>query len=423
LGDRCPCLRLFFELADLNTFSFAAPGVMKAWGIPVSAVALITSASFGGMFLGAVSGGRVADAIGRKRGFIVAIAVYALFSLLNGVSWDVASLASFRFLTGVGLSAMTVIANTYVSEFFPARVRGKYMGWIITIGLIGIPATAWVARFAVPVAPWGWRLVFVWGGLGIFALLMAARMKESPRWYAAHSQSARAKAVVDELDAEASKFGALAPVTSEARTARETRNSFSLLFEPRNRGRTIMLLLAWIFQTLGFYGFIAWVPTLLVKHGFSIVESLSYTSLIAICNPLGALIASDLVERFERKWFITIDAVLIAIFGMGFGLSAQPAFIVLCGALVVTSIQAMAVGLYTYTPELFPTAARSSGMGLSYGVGRLANVVGPFIVSTIFAAAGYLPVFIYIAACWLLVALVVGAFGPATTGKPLENLE
>ena len=85
----------FFELADLNTFSFAAPGVMKAWGIPVGAVALITSASFGGMFLGAVSGGRVADAIGRKRGFIVAIAVYALFSLLNAVSWDVASLASF----------------------------------------------------------------------------------------------------------------------------------------------------------------------------------------------------------------------------------------------------------------------------------------------------------------------------------------
>jgi putative MFS transporter len=413
----------FFELADLNTFSFAAPGVMKAWGIPVSAVALITSASFGGMFLGAVSGGRVADAIGRKPGFIVAIAVYALFSLLNAVSWDVASLASFRFLTGVGLSAMTVIANTYVSEFFPARVRGKYMGWIVTIGLIGIPATAWVARFAVPVAPWGWRLVFVWGGLGIFALLMAARMKESPRWYAAHSQSGRAKAVVDELEAEASRSGALAPVTSEARAARETKKSFSLLFEPRNRGRTIMLLLAWIFQTLGFYGFIAWVPTLLVKHGFSIVESLSYTSLIAICNPLGALIASDLVERFERKWFITIDAVLIAIFGMGFGLSAQPVFIVLCGALVVTSIQAMAVGLYTYTPELFPTAARSSGMGLSYGVGRLANVVGPFIVSTIFAAAGYLPVFIYIAACWLLVALVVGAFGPATTGKPLENLE
>ena len=413
----------FFELADLNTFSFAAPGLMKAWGIPVSTVALITSASFGGMFLGAVSGGRVADVMGRKRGFIVAIVVYALFSLLNAASWDVASLATFRFLTGVGLSAMTVIANTYVSEFFPARVRGKYMGRIVTIGLIGIPATAWVARFTVPAATWGWRLVFVWGGLGIFALLMAVRMKESPRWYAVRNQIAQACAVIDELEADARRHGALASIPSEAREARQTEKTFDFLFAPRNRARTLMLLLVWIFQTLGFYGFVAWVPTLLVKHGFSVVELLSYTSLIAICNPVGALIASDLVERFERKWFITIDAVLIAVCGMGFGLSAQPVFIVLCGALVVASIQAMAVGLYTYTPELFPTAARCSGMGCSYGVGRLANVVGPFIVSTIFMAAGYLPVFIYIAGCWLVVAFVVGVFGPTTTGKALELLE
>jgi putative MFS transporter len=413
----------FFELADLNTFSFAAPGVMKAWGIPVSSVALITSASFGGMFLGATIGGRVADAIGRKRGFVAAVVVYAVFSLLNALSWDVVSLAAFRFLTGVGLSAMTVIANTYVSEFFPARVRGKYMGRIVTIGLIGIPATAWVARFTVPVAVWGWRLVFIWGGLGIFALLMAARMKESPRWYVSRNENGRAQTVVDELEAEASRLGPLAPVVPVPPEPPHSGDAFRLLFEPRHRARTIMLLLAWIFQTLGFYGFVAWVPTLLVKHGFSVVQSLTFTSLIAICNPLGALIASDLVERFERKWFITVDAVLIAIFGLGYGLSAQPMFIVVCGALVVMSIQAMAVGLYTYTPELFPTAARSSGMGLSYGVGRLANVVGPFIVSTIFAATGYLPVFIYIAACWLLVAVVVGGFGPATTGRPLEVLE
>ena len=91
---------------------------------------------------------------------------------------------------------MTIIANTYVSEFFPAHVRGKYMGRIVTIGLIGIPATAFVARFLVPLATWGWRLVFIWGGLGIFALMFAARMKESPRWHLNKNQHARANAIV-----------------------------------------------------------------------------------------------------------------------------------------------------------------------------------------------------------------------------------
>ncbi len=194
------------------------------------------------------------------------------------------------------------------------------------------------------------------------------------------------------------------------------------LFEPAERKRTVILLLVWIFQTLGFYGFVAWVPTLLVKHGFSVVHSLTYASLIAVCNPLGAILASYLVERFERRWFITVDGILIAIFGLGFGLSFQPQAILVFGALVMLSIQAMAVALYTYTPEMFPTDVRSTGMGLTYGVGRLANVVGPFVVSALFATYGYGSVFVYIAVCWLAVSAVVSVFGTSTTGRSLEAL-
>ena len=418
----------FFELADLNTFAFAAPGVMQAWHIAVASVALITSASFGGMFIGAVSAGWLADAIGRKRALIVTVLCYALFSLLNAASWNVASLATFRFLTGVGLSGMTVTANTYVSEFFPANVRGKYMGRIMTVGLVGIPATAWFARTFVPMAPWGWRAVFVWGSLGLFALILIARMHESPRWLLRRGRAAQALRIVEELEALAASRPTRANAdATQVHNQREPvdygrRVPLARLFAPAERNRTFILLLVWIFQTLGFYGFVAWVPTLLVKHGFSIVHSLTYASVIAVCNPLGAIAASYLVERFERRWFITIDGVLIAAFGLGFGLSFHPVEIVAFGALVMLSIQAMAVALYTYTPEMFPTDVRSTGMGLTYGVGRLANVLGPFVVSALFEAHGYGSVFLYIAACWLAVSAVVGWFGTSTTGRSLEVL-
>ncbi len=322
---------------------------------------------------------------------------------------------------------MTIIANTYVSEVFPARVRGKYMGRVVTIGLIGIPVTAFVARFLIPIAPWGWRLVFVWGGLGIFALILAARMVESPRWFLRKEQPARAEAVLAQLEAAAmAEHGTVSVAEADVVVTPPPPASVSpivALFERRQLGRTIILLLAWVFQTLGFYGFVAWVPTLLVQHGFSLVQSLQYTSLIAICNPIGSLVASVLIERFERKWFITVIGLIVAVSGLGYGLSGTPVFIVLFGALVVASIQAMAVSLYTYTPELYPTSMRSSGMGITYGLGRLANVAGPFIVSFIFGAAGYLSVFVYIAACWLGVSFVVGVFGPSTTGRSLEVLE
>ena len=416
----------FFELADLNTFAYAAPGVVAQWHVSLSVVALITAASFGGMFLGATLGGWLADLYGRRRAFILAIALYTAGSLLNALSWDVASLSGFRLLTGFGLSAMTVIANTYISELFPARVRGRFMGLVMTVGLIGIPVTAWVARFVVPAAPWGWRLVFVWGSFGLLALPMAFRLRESPRWLLNSGRLPEAEAVVAELERIAVRqFGALPPLAAipdaPAMQLGE-RTSFLRLFSPQYRTRTIALLLTWTLNTLGFYGFIAWVPTLLVQQGFTIVKSLNYASLIAICNPVGALVAMAVIERLERKHFVALFSCAVAAVVLAYGLVSSPVMIVVFGALVVIGIQACTVALYTYTPEIYPTEIRSSGMGLAYGAGRLANVAGPFVVSTLYMAAGYTSVFVYIAVCYVGGGLMVMLFGPMATGRVLEVL-
>jgi MFS transporter, putative metabolite:H+ symporter len=384
----------------------------------VHAVALITATSFGGMFIGGTFGGIIAHRIGRKPAFILSILIYTIFSLLNAASWNVISLAVFRFLTGIGLSGMTVVANVYISEFFPARVRGKYLSMIFTLGLIGIPATAWIARFLVPSAPWRWRLVFVWGSLGLLAIPFALRLMESPRWLLAKGREKEAAQAVEKLE----KMGGITPVVSSAPMVAKAveAGSYRQMFDAEHRLRTIGLSLVWIFQTLGFYGFVAWVPTLLVQHGFTITKSLEYSSLIAICNPLGAWVGTQLIERFERKWIITVDAVLIAIAGVAYGLAPSATFIVIFGMLVIITIQLMNATLYIYTPESYPTNLRSSGAGLCYGLGRLTNVIGPFIISALYLNAGYLSVFVYISVCWLVVAGVVATIGPKTTGRPLE---
>lgn len=413
----------FFELADLNTFSYAAPGLINEWHIPVSTIALIISVSFGGMFAGATSGGWIADRIGRKPAFIFSILLYTLASLANAISWNIATLAFFRFTTGIGLSAMTVVANTYVGEVFPASLRGRYMSAVMTVGLLGIPATAWIARTLVPMAAWGWRLVFVWGGLGIFALIFARRMVESPRWLHAKGKISDAQASISLLEniAENEK-GALAEPDAYPDEPPTEAASYGELFSPAQRKRTFILLVTWIFQTLGFYGFVAWVPTLLVKQGFTVVQSLTFASVMAICNPLGAVAASFIVDRFDRKWIIPIVAAMIAVSGLLYGLTFQPTFIVLFGALVVLESQMFVVALYVYTPELFPTRMRSTGHGLTYGVGRLANVAGPFFVSSLYAVYGYGSVFAYITVCWLIAGAAVAIFGPRTTGRSLEVL-
>ena len=411
----------FFELGDLNTFAYAAPALIKEWSISVDTVALITSASFGGMFLGAVFGGVVADRVGRKRGFIYSLLLYAGFSLINALAWNVASLAATRFVTGIGLSSLTVIANTYITEFFPASRRGRYMGLVMTVGLLGIPATAWVSRFVVPLAPWGWRLIFIWGGLGILALVYTLRIPESPRWLRSHHRIAEADAVLDALEriamAEGASLPPLASVVEPPR--RHQRVGYAGLLQERYFNRTILLSIVSILGTVGFYGFFSWVPTLLFQHGITVVRSLTYTSVMALCNPLGALIAADLIERFERRWFNVGVSVFVAVCGVLFGLSDNPILIMLLGSLVVMGLQAATVSSYTYASELYPTELRSQGNGITYGIGRVANVGGPFVVAAVFSQVGYTAVFAFIAGCYIVRGLVY-LLGPATTGRSIE---
>ena len=410
----------FFELGDLNTFAYAAPAIIKEWGISVDTVALITSASFGGMFLGAVFGGMVADRVGRKRGLIYALMLYAGFSLVNALAWDIFSLAATRFVTGIGLSAMTVIANTYITEFFPAARRGRYMGLVMTIGLLGIPATAWVSRFVVPLAPWGWRLIFIWGGLGILALVYAVRIPESPRWLHSHNRTAEADAEIDALERLAMAGGAsLPPLVVVAEAPRHGRAGYGGLLRERYFGRTILLSTVSILGTVGFYGFFSWVPTLLFQHGVTVVRSLTYTSVMALCNPVGALIAADLIERFERRWFNVGISVYVAVVGVSFGMSDNPILIMVLGSLMVMGLQAATVSSYTYASELYPTELRSQGNGITYGIGRVANVGGPFIVAAVFSQLGYTAVFAFIAGCYIVRGLFY-LLGPATTGLSLE---
>src|SRR5262245_49499723 len=280
----------FFELGDINSFAFAAPAIREQWQLSITTTSQIISATFVGMFVGATTGGWFSDRIGRKRALIATTLWYSSLSLLNALVWNVGSLYATRLLTGVGLSAMTVVAMTYISEMFPARRRGAYQAWIMTIGLCGIPATAYVARFIVPVAPWGWRMVFVWGSLALLFPFFARRLEESPRWYENQVRTADAADAVERIEQQvARETGPLAPVAAAESVATESRESgFAALFATGTVNRTLLLISVWICQTLGFYGFNAWVPTLLTARGFSVVRSFVHSSVVQIVAVSGA---------------------------------------------------------------------------------------------------------------------------------------
>ena len=408
----------FFELGDINTFAFSAPAIRAQWGVSIGTIGFITSGTFFGMFLGAATGGWFADRVGRRRALIISVAWFSLFSLLNAVAWEPYGLFAARLLTGIGLSAMTAIGITYIAEMYPARARGTFQALVMGIGLCGIPGAALVARLLVPAFPFGWRLVFVWGGLAIIFPLLARKLDESPRWFEKRGQFAAADEVLSRIEAAAVQEKGPLPAP-DAHLVAPREGHFLELFSPRVLPRTALLVTAWIFQTLGFYGFSAWVPTFLVEHGFALVDSLNWAFAMQLIGVPGAFIAGFLSDRWQRKYWVTVFAMLIATCGILYGLSTQAIFIVLFGGMMTMFIQAFAPILYAYTAECFPTEIRSSGTGFTYGIGRLSNAFGPLLIAFLFTHYGYMTVFVYIAACWLVVAATVGLAGPLTRGRAL----
>ncbi len=408
----------FFELAGINTFAYAAPAIRAQWGISITDIGWITSGTFFGMFVGAVGGGWFADRVGRKRGLMISVAWFSAFSLLNAFAWEPVGLFFARLMTGIGLAGMTAIAITYIAEMYPAKLRGTYQGWIMGIGLCGIPVAAFVARLVVPAFSFGWRLVFVWGALALLFPLVAHHVEESPRWHEKRGEFAEADAILARMEAAAERETG-APLPAPLPLNPVTRNGrYADLFAPQIRPRTFMLVAAWIFQTLGFYGFSAFAPTLLVEHGFKLVQSLQWVTLMQFAGVPGAFIAGFLADRWQRKYWVSLFALVIATCGILYGTTFQAVFIVIFGGLMTMFIQTFAPLLYAYTAECFPTEVRSTGTGFTYGIGRLSNAAGPLVIALLFTHYGYQSVFAYIAACWVIVAAAVTA-GPLTRGRML----
>jgi putative MFS transporter len=252
-------------------------------------------------------------------------------------------------------------------------------------------------------------------------LPLIMRLPESPRWLAGHGQADEADKIVRRVETEISAgLGAL-PEPEAVIEVPPRKVRYVELFNGPLARRTVMLIVVWVFQTLGFYGFSSWVPTLLVDHGFSLTNSLGFVALTTLGVVPGALLAWPISDRFGRKVPIIAVALGIAICGLAYGLTFNAVAIVIFGFCVNALLQTFAALLYAYTPELFPTEQRNSGNGLAYGTGRLANIFGSLIVAAIFGSFGYQPVFVYIAACWVIVAIVVAVFGPRTGMRHLET--
>ena len=416
----------FFDSMDLGMLTFVLGSIKADFQLTTVQAGLLSSASFLGMFLGAAIAGMLADKFGRKIVFQTSMILWGSASFLCAFSPNVETLAIARILLGFGMGMEFPIGQSLVSEFIPAKNRGRYIALLEGFWPIGFIAAGLLAYFILPVG--GWRMVFLCEGIpAIFVLVIRRIVPESPRWLDASGQHEEANKVMLVFEEEVRKsYGQELPpvptIKDSVAAPRSKKFSFFELWAPGYVKRTIMVWSLWFFALLGYYGITTWLGAFLQEAGYSVTKSVFYTIVISLAGVPGFFTAAYFIEAKGRK--ITIITVLLgcAISAYFYGTATSLTTLILYGLCMQFFLFGMWSSIYAYTPELYPTRSRATGSGFASAVGRLGSLLGPSIVAIILPVTGQSGVFALGAACFVLAALVVGVLGIETKGKVLEEI-
>jgi len=375
---------LFFDGFDTQAIGYVAPALAKEWNLTRGALGPVFSAGLFGLMIGALIFGPLADRVGRRKIIIFATLAFGIGSLATAFVNDVSTLLTIRFLTGLGLGGAMPNAVAMTSEFSPHRRRATmvmimFCGFSVGAALGGLLAAAMIPHF-------GWRSVFVVGGLAPLLLLpiLAWRLPESVRFLAL---TGRAHVRVAELLRSIAPGTAFAPGTQFA--VHEPRLVGMPVLHLFREGRTVVTLLLWVvffMSLLDLYFLSNWLPTVLNDLGASVSASAAIGSMLQVGGVVGTFALGSVIDRFSfRALALVYFAAVFAVGAIGqLGHSAVLVTVAIFAAgfcIVGGQIAANAL-----TATFYPTAVRATGVGWALGIGRVGSIVGPLVGGALLAA-------------------------------------
>jgi MFS transporter, putative metabolite:H+ symporter len=425
-----------FELYDLFMTAYVVPGLVKAGLLKDVAVgifagpALFVAATFTGLFIGTMFFGYVADKYGRRTIFTFSMLWYSAATLVMAFQSTGLGVCLWRLIAGIGIGVELVTIDTYLSELVPKAIRGRSFAFNQAVQFSVVPFVAFVAYLLVPISPFGfdgWRWVVLIGSTGALAVwVIRLGLPESPRWLLNQGRLDEAEAITSAIEAKviADLGGKSLPAPADHAVENlQPIGRLGEIFEPAYRSRTIMLMIFQFFQTFGYYGFAAWVPTLIAQQtGINLGASLLYSFIIAIANPFGPLLGMSFADKCERKWQVVGAAVCIGVFGMLFAYQSTMPLLVLFGVLITLSNNVLSYSFHNYQAELYPARVRARAIGFTYSLSRISAVFASFIIAFFLQNAGTKGVFGLIAVAMTIVVISIGGWGPRTLNRQLEEI-
>ncbi|MBP1973184.1 putative MFS transporter [Cohnella thailandensis] len=379
-------LSWLFDAMDVGMVSFIVAALVVDWNLTAREVGWITAINSIGMAAGAAVAGSLADRYGRKSVLLWTLLIFSIASGLSAVAASFAVLCILRFVAGFGLGGELPVASTLVSESVPAADRGRYVVLLESFWAIGWILSALISFFLIP--EYGWRIAFLIGALpALYALYLRRSISDSPRFAAQQG-----------------------PKPS-------FRERIKSVWAREHRRTTLTLWVLWFTVVFSYYGIFLWLPTVMGRMGFDLVKSFEYVLIITLAQLPGYFTAAYLIEKFGRKFVLVSYLLLTAVSALGFGLSKTEGALLAMGICLSFFNLGAWGAMYAYTPENYPTATRSTGVGLAASFGRVGGVIGPYLVGELVARNVSISIiFSVFFAAIIIGALAVWIWGEETKG-------
>lgn len=397
------------DAMDVGLISFIIAALAVHWHLTPTEASWIASVGFVGMAIGAGLGGLLADRLGRRQVFALTLLVYGIATGASALVGGLVLLLILRFFVGLGLGAELPVASTYMSEFAPARIRGRVIVILEAFWAVGWTLAALIGYFVVPISADGWRWAFALGAIpAVYALVVRLGMPESPRWLAGRGRMEAANRIVARFEGGTDMPSAAPVADRPSRRAGAQRMTtgerIAALWQPEFRTRTACLWLVWFSVNFAYYGAFIWIPSILVGAGYDLVRSFQFTLIITLAQLPGYAVAAWLIEVWGRRITLSVFLIGSAVSAVIFGTVHGDGAIIISGmALSFFNLGAWGA-LYAVTPETYPTSLRGTGSGWAAGIGRIASIIAPLLVPMLLAIGGAPLLFVVFGAFFVIAA-------------------
>jgi MFS transporter, putative metabolite:H+ symporter len=421
----------FFDAFDALAIATVLPVIVPLWKLAPQQIGFMISAGFVGQLIGALLFGWVAERYGRMTAMIWSIALFGVMSLVCAFAWDYNSLLVFRTIQGIGLGGEVPVAAVFISELARAKGRGRFVLLYELVFPIGLVSASLVGLWVVP--HFGWQWMFVIGALPAFlALVLRWLLPESPRWLAVRGHTAEAQAAMALIERETEKAtGKPLPPPQPVVSTLDKPASLADLFGPLYLRRTLVVWVIWFAAYFVNYGLSIWLPTVYrTVFQLPLDVSLRYGLITQVVGLLGTLICALSIDYVGRRpWFaVSFAAATLALAALAIFPTPTAQQVLICMTIAYFFVSTINIGVYLYTPELYPTRVRALGVGTATAWLRFASIIGPIVVGQMIgprltpAQIPDLPkVFLAFAVVAAIAAVITALFAVETKGRVLEE--